>query len=397
LKQLPLHWNEVLPASGPLDSLHENEKLVEEDQPLLDESASVTESASVLSDAPDVERFAFEIGAEPDAFPLADSTSAENSSAPNPVEALDAAASSAQESATFEKEQTLTGLPATSSMPFRTVEAPIDSRWSSGNAATSDQEWEPVIEDIIPESPGDLADSECDLRPLEPSRIGVVPLLDLPRRPFAGFQEESITDRYAAIDAGGRATPGNSLTTPQFNPSAGLPRGIPGLPSIPDAPASISIPRESQAMSALPPDELIDRLIPLLDAATDSNKDAPVVEISPSRLQTSSPADAEPEEIVGGEVLDICLDVQEYYTQESARISSEPPSTAEMSDDYEDPSSTFDVIEPDPQPSGLPLTSRFAVDPQYTSSREDQPVSGPIVPRPNYRRIFSLLRRKLGR
>ena len=401
LKQLPLHWNEVLPASGPLDSLQENDNLVEEDLPLIDEPASDTESTSVLSDTPDGEPFSFEIGAEPEAYPLAGPATAENLSKSDPVEVSHAAASPAPEPATLEKEQTLTGFSETSSMPFRTVGAPLNPRWSvtnesSSNATTSDEEWEPVIEEIVPESTTDLGGSDRDLRPLEPSRIGVVPLLDLPRSPFAGFQEESVDDRYASIDAGVRATPGNSLTAPQFNPTAGLPRGIPGLPSIPDAPACISISRESQAMSALAPDELIERIIPLLDAATECSKDVPLVEGSPASIHSSSPADAEPEEIVGGEVLDICLDVQEYYTQEISRSSSDSQPTAEKSGDYEDSSTSFDVIEPDPLSGELPVPSRFAIDPQHIS-REDQPVSAPIVPRPNYRRIFSLLRRKLGR
>ena len=404
LKQLPLHWNDTLPAASPLDGLRRNSSDVAEAEAALppdtrEFSDAVTEFAAVETAG---ETFAFEFGADPEEYSLSDQPESSTPAAPAATQSPLEIAPSDQDDPLYQPRTSFPGpLDSFDSIePAQTI--PL-TRFSSADSAAA---WEPVVEDSSVAGPRETYEAP---RSLPPARRGVVPLLDLPAQRFSGFEEERVDDPYARIYAGipfGR--PGNSLTAPQFNPASNLPGPGNDLPEIPRAAGEPPLSAKDFTLPRLPPDQLIERIIPMLDEDIDDIQFQ--AEVPAQSPRSDHPANIEQpaaiaeqeeaEENIGSDVLDLCLEVQDYFAREAAQQSSlatplerpEPPTVSE----FQAASFEFDVIEPEPEATSPPTTSRFHVDSSHTHS-DGVSSSGSVVPRPNYRRIFSALRRKLGR
>jgi type II secretory pathway predicted ATPase ExeA len=148
------------------------------------------------------------------------------------------------------------------------------------------------------------------------------------------------------------------------------------------------------------PDRIIDEVLPLLEDAGRSgfkaaSEDAPGGWVD---FESARAEDEDLEELIGSDVLDVCLDVQrslgnwgdEAVVGGSAMESDVSDTSGIL---FDSPVDEYDVVEPEfeelpPRTSGNRIAEIAAVD-RGTDAR--------AIPRPEYRRIFSTLRRRMAR
>lgn len=419
LRQLPLHWNESVSPAAPSEGNQFAVYIPAEEQ---------TAASSLLNtppaEPPEPAAFSIEIGAveggtEPEAyrlaFPLSPSattaypTSQSDSAPPSstraelPTEVIPLSGIRRSPSIDVSHEpvaaiaeqfaETLSRDPGPRPTITRVEQTPT--------APTADSGWIRVDSRALP-LPASATSTPFGLW-LDRAVSGVVPLLDKHQTPLRELVEEYVVDRYAAIDAASRRPQRSSVLQPQFNPLAGAATRAADLPAVPAAPPAASAVNrpEDYSLRQPAPDELLEQILPLIEAAM-----AP--ELPPGLGEWPSSGAREPaqpqlpvesvaaEDHLGAEVLDICLDVQDELTRPIQDQAAAASQNVESED--EEDSSSFDVIEPEAESDSRYESGHFIIDRKHTIDNEERPSgTGPLIPRPNYRRVFSLLRRKLGR
>jgi hypothetical protein len=293
-----------------------------------------------------------------------------------------------------------------------TIDHPVEQPASYDPQA----ELPPIIDRLIDSARG-ASDSPSMFAELSPGALGEVREHFRASRPGAEFEEEQVYDRYATLDAGRPFTP---PPEPPRAASRAKPRTEPSQP--PEqrrtdrqahAPHSIARPqgevhfRDSFSVSLPPlnsgnPDELVNSLIPLIEQAqklsvgpeiysTDAGAAPPLphtaegVDVS-SRSPLVEADDESLEERIGSSVLELCLDTQNAMFQGATDIRNPEPQ-AESTLDTSPRVTRFDIVEPE-----------LAVPSPQFESHDDRPPprhSTPSsVPTPNYKTVFSTLRRR---
>jgi type II secretory pathway predicted ATPase ExeA len=228
-----------------------------------------------------------------------------------------------------------------------------------------------------------------------------------------GFAEEPVADKYAALD---HRLPRFSRTFEDAAvPESWIPPRQAAAPAAPrPGVASASTDHESDpdelVIDELRPDKTIDRMLPWLDAAceTDLNAFVKVGEAisgssadgitSPSPVAISRPEREPMEGQLGADVLDACLEVQaavghwrEPGTGSVTTVDAASARLAALEGEIVAGSmADYDVIEPE----APALSSRGS------GASGDEPASAGrtarYIPKPKYRLVFSTLRRRLG-
>lgn len=216
--------------------------------------------------------------------------------------------------------------------------------------------------------------------------VAIEPSADAPRSTDSAgvrvFRDEPVDDRYAALD---RLAPRISRTFEETDLAE-------GWRPAPQATTS------SSAAAATPPHEAVTDA-PLEVAPGPSEPASPVLaddsdDLVPTRIHSSIDDSSELEEELGNSVLDVCLELQESIGQwwEPQSIETTPDYRPEGLDhDSLSREAQYDIVEPEEGEESRDVTDRIDR-PAGGRSR-----SGRIVPQPNYRHVFSALRRKLGR
>jgi type II secretory pathway predicted ATPase ExeA len=365
LRQLPLNWNIPSPigarAEESLDDI-ESEELDEAEEMVAETDADTPTSAVEASS----ELPAWESPAPAEAAPIAASASSTFSTDP-----------STEGFASIEVGGPAT--PVTSDSPI-----PVDPVSTSNlieqpaTASMSDQT--PVSN--LPDSVDPALASPASETPSEPRRPRRRPRG--PRKPIE-FQEEVIIDRYARLDAGKLVEP---------------------------AAASVEWTDESPRQPR--PDELIDRIIPMIDAAL-SMTGGPVPTETPAdhiphslHREVARPFPVPPqiesddaEQIIGAAVLEQCLDTRREVASrlgDSARDQFEAGLRAMTEDELRGDAPLPNVpatLTLEPQPlEDLSAGGRYA--PQTANDSGTVPLSD-AAPRRQYSQLFSALRKKLRR
>lgn len=204
------------------------------------------------------------------------------------------------------------------------------------------------------------------------------------------FEEESVVDRYAALDA-----------------------GLKHVPARDEHPISHEVGHSSVRHAH--PERLIEEIIPLLQqaCADELDEDPKLVSMPHASIVHTGEKLEEMAEELGSDVFDVCLDVQSALLDRLNTADIELPpheGSYENERSYESESGWnhdvageippegdvneigYDVIEPEPEvEQGHRAKANDAV------RIADPPAESGSVPRPNYKRVFSTLRRKLGR
>lgn len=338
LKQLPLHWNESVPASTPLDTPEEtNEEDLEASSLEADEDELPMESD--IADESFANGVSFEIGGEE---------------------------------------------------PMKATETP------PSRIATFDD----TLETATP--------MNSELRPFvsHPRLQGVVPLPGITANAVRMFEEEIVEDRYAALDASAPRI----LRTFE---DAVVPAGwqTPARPEIPAAPKAPTM--DLPAVPSVSPDRTIDDMLPLIDRVMDNDESDVIAIADDSDIFLAEPdLDAEPrlaasfreeqdelEDEIGSNVLDVCLDVQNQLAdwwqstaQTASGRSADTPQDVIETEPITMQEADYDTVQPD-----RPVRGKEASDRSFDRLRNDSASAPRHIPKPNYRRVFSTLRRKIGR
>jgi type II secretory pathway predicted ATPase ExeA len=204
------------------------------------------------------------------------------------------------------------------------------------------------------------------------------------------FREELVDDRYAALDL---RMPRLSRTFEESAISEGWkPAQHVPVPKPPEPPAlPVNHRPETGTQST---DEPRHEIAAAPAAWSDSNSMEAVKarETLPIEQTVGLPRELEAE--ISSNVMDVCRDVQKSLNQWWDPRSPEYVAGASVETNALDPRSVspYDVVEPD-RPDEL---TSDTVD-ELLASVRNQAATGRYVPRPSYRHVFSMLRRKVGR
>jgi type II secretory pathway predicted ATPase ExeA len=345
LKQLPLHWNvAVLPEAREIHDAHPVSTDHDEDEEQELEAAEFeTQAPETMTDA-----VSFEIGADVD--PRADTQQASE-----PTILFESAAAAAPAANT-------TGEP------------------------------------VVREQDGGAEFLEFALSPL--GDLGGSPAAET-REKFE-FAEELVSDRYAALDAGrSYIPPAAAVSAKPIAPAPPEPVELP-RPAV-DRQSHAAHPiarpqgevhfRESfsvslPALDAHRPDQLIDSLLPLVEQAQQLSV-GPDIDVAPDANLEIARQFAEEqeslEEEIGSSVLELCIETQEAMSKRFDAI----PETPVPLDDFPAPRLNHTI-------DNRPRVSRFdIVEPELPGANSQSGRAGSgAVPPPNYKMVFSLLRRR---
>jgi type II secretory pathway predicted ATPase ExeA len=249
--------------------------------------------------------------------------------------------------------------------------------------------------------------SDLPVQPIEVQDLVLERSVPRPDNAPAGtriFHEERVEDRYAQLDL--RSPRFTGTFDEAFLPEGWSPPEPPHIPLQPAAPEPAAT--QGAAMnvdsSSTSPSEATDRSI---DKSYDDNNGAACPGVDGFDLgecdsesdeiplaDAAIDAESDLEEEISSSVLDVCLEVQNSLGQ---WWDSKPAATLTGGDDrlefFEDRTAPqaleYDVVEPD-------RGSRAAPD---STVREDAQSDSAArhIPRPNYRNVFSTLRRRIGR
>lgn len=246
-----------------------------------------------------------------------------------------------------------------------------------------------------------------------------------------GVFEELVFDRYAMLDAGRLLSSGvgssdskrrrSSLTSQAATAGS-------GRQSTRDDPTSKPVVADlrERELPVGAPDKLVDIVLSMIseadaecsqreahahccggcgsscaDETIDSYdmeiQDGEPVQINMSAVETTG-ASADIEELIGAEVLDLCLETQEVIEQRQIERGSgvvplaDVPPRLEHTIDGVPRVTRFDIVEPEPTANGARAGSDAAGD-----TSQGVPRTQGAVPHPNYKLIFSTLRRRQKR
>lgn len=420
LKQLPLHWNEPLTASNDASNDASNELSATDINPQPAEHGFMPESMQVTAD----------FDSEDELLSL-DAHDAEQTTPVNEFADQFPDPSELGLSASIEigSGLSLTQVPDADSMMVSDIAPP--PRVSQPSFTNEHRDINPIDMNTIDMNA--VETNSMSMNGIDESAVtfggGVVPLLSGPRGHVHHFEEESVEDRYARLDASGRTrggygdarrlagmdlaaavqTPVTSVaeksTAEQLEqrvaePIAATAAMLPPataamLPAaaIPAGVRNVGQGENTEIVAAAMFDEISvsEAVGPVPDSVTD-------FEFQPEDLESA----------ILAELRDICMDVQnaiaasreETAAAADSEISEElifdGPTTAAMQTpqfvaEPTESTSGYDIIEPDSPNSQSP---RLRLD---GSLLDDPAMAGSVVPKPNYKSIFSLLRRKQGK
>lgn len=281
-----------------------------------------------------------------------------------------------------------------------------DERTSAEATATfeigSDADREPVesVEFASPTLASNVSTSPwmsaTPTHPMQPPAAGSETMSVLPEQSGKGvrvYREEFVEDRYAALDRG------MSHRGRTFEESA-IPEGRREVrqPLVPQAPVAPSLDRAEERRheaAALQNQEA--RVEPAIAPrptlpVTNSNEDE-VLDRNAQLIEQTVSAAAELEEEINNSVLDVFADVQTSLNQWWELPSADSVAGASVDARGLAPraASPYDVVEPD-------LVRDFQEeDDELAAEERSSPPAGRYVPKPNYRHMFSKLRRQAGR
>jgi type II secretory pathway predicted ATPase ExeA len=350
LKQLPLNWNTPVTADSP-DAVREESDAFHDGNVVDDAHLSAADGAQASFRAENAERASFEIGGPTDADDSADD-----------AEAL----------ADYSYL-----LPASQARP-------------ACGAPT-------------------VAMSEL----LASQRREVVPAAEPPMMDTRGFAEEPVADKYASIDR--RLRRFSRTFEDAAVPESWLPPRHTVVPAAPRPPAaqtsSDDEPDLIEHVTEEPrPDQMIDRMLPWLDAAreTDLNSVETAGDAvarsnasditSPASVKDACPERQSIEARLGAGILDTCLEVQAAIGQWREPATNylttfdvaHGPVDAIEGEPVAGSNVDYDVIEPE----AIDLATRGTDEIREESAAAAR--TGRYVPKPKYRHVFSTLRRRLG-
>ena len=297
-------------------------------------------------------------------------------------------------------------------LPYQDAESPASSidDWIDHELELAAEAFADETGEMLDKSAESLELTDSDVA-WEPESIPSTPPVEyaqpetLQSLPFQSIRQESqseevVVDRYAALDAGRdpeevKALVGSEQPAPVLPVAHEPPRRTATQTNIPTF----------DDISHLRPDVLIERILPLVDDSQywsstaqhgHPGHDHPTFafdslpQLAASHELPASPA-VDQEELLGELVLDMCLEAQEAIED---RSDEPPPPRIRHTVDGAPRVTRFDVVQPE---SSYPESGYFDIPPREESA---QPPAEPAaskpsaVPRPNYKLLFSKLRRR---